>query len=71
MNKRQATAIRSAHLSGEPVRAIDLQEAINVLGTRRSNKMRLPPLRDEIRNRVNAILLLHIGIALGEMRRAA
>jgi hypothetical protein len=70
MNKRQATAIRSAHLRGEPVKAVELQEAINVLGTKRSNKMRLPPLREEIRQRVNAVLLLHVGIALGEMRRA-
>lgn len=65
MTKERAAAIRAAQLRGEPVKAIDLQEAINVLGTRRRNKMALPTLRQEVRNRVNLVLMFNLGKALG------
>lgn len=67
MTKQQAMAIRSAQLRGEPVKALDLQEAIRVLGDKRKNKMHLPALRQEVRERVNGVLLLNIGMALGRM----
>ena len=66
MNKKQAAAVRAAQLRGEPVKAIDLQEAINVLGSKRSNKMHLPPLRADIRERVNAVLCFNLGRAVGQ-----
>jgi hypothetical protein len=64
MTKEQAMAIRSAQLRGEAVKAVDLQAAINVLGSKRKNKVRIPALRDEVRNRVNLTLMFNLGKAL-------
>lgn len=64
MTKEQARAIRAAQLRGEPVKAIDLQQAITVLGTKRSSKMRIPPLRQEVRERANLALMFNLGKAL-------
>lgn len=64
MTKNQAAAIRAAQLRGEPVKALDLQQAITVLGSKRSNKMRLPQLRDEVRAKVNMVLMFNLGKAL-------
>lgn len=66
MNKRQAAAIRAAQLRGEPVKTVDLQEAIHVLGSKRSNKMTLPALRREVQERVNSVLLFNLGRAIGQ-----
>jgi hypothetical protein len=66
MNKKQAAAIRHAQLRGDPVSALDLQVAIQVLGTKRSNKVRIPALREEVRNRVNLVLMFNIGRAIGQ-----
>lgn len=65
MTKEQARAIRAAQLRGEPVLAVDLQTAINVLATKRHRKMRIPPLRDDVRNRVNMVLMFNLGRAIG------
>lgn len=65
MTKEQARAIRAAQLRGEPVKAIDLQAAINVLGTRRTNKLTIPCLRDEVRHRGNLVLMFNLGRAIG------
>ena len=64
MTKEQARAIRAAQLRGEPVMAVDLQAAIAVLGSKRSNKMSIPALRDEVRERVNLVLMFNLGKAL-------
>jgi hypothetical protein len=66
MNKKQAAAIRHRQLRGEPVSALDLQMAIHVLGSKRSNKARIPALREEVRNRVNLVLMFNIGRAIGQ-----
>jgi len=68
MTKEQARAIRAAQLRGEPVKAVDLQAAINVLGTKRTNKMTLPTLRDDVRERVNSLLIYRLGLALGRIQ---
>lgn len=70
MTKEQAAAIRAAQLRGEPVKALDLQEAIRVLGDKRKNKMHLPPLRQEVSERVNLVLMFNIGMALGRRAQA-
>lgn len=67
MNKRQAAAVRAAQLRGEPVKAVDLQEAIAVLGSKRGNKMILPALRDDVQLRVNLTLMFNLGRALGRL----
>jgi len=68
MTKEQARAIRAAQLRGEPVKAVDLQTAINVLGSKRTNKMTLPALRDDVRERVNSLLIYRLGLALGRIQ---
>jgi hypothetical protein len=65
VTKEQARAIRAAQLRGEPVKAIDLQAAISVLSSKRHNKARLPVLRQDIRERVNLVLMFNLGKALG------
>lgn len=65
MTRERAMAIRAAQLRGEPVSAIDLQTAIAVLASKRGNKMRLPALRAEVRNRVNMVLMFNLGRAIG------
>jgi hypothetical protein len=65
MNKRQAAAIRAAQLRGEPVKAIELQEAISVLSSKRHGKMRLPRLSPDVTTRVNMVLMFNLGRAIG------
>lgn len=64
MTKEQAKAIRAAQLRGEPVKALDLQEAIRVLGSKRKNHIRIPELREEVRQRVNLVLMFNLGRAM-------
>ena len=64
VTKEQAQAIRTAQLRGEPVKAVVLQEAINVLASKRGNKMSLPTLRDEVSVRVNLTLMFNLGKAM-------
>lgn len=80
MNLDQAREVRAAHLQGRPVKAIDLQRALILIeesrpmpkGGRRY-KVRLPALSPYCRERVNAVLLWKLGLALGliEGRKAA
>jgi hypothetical protein len=65
MTREQATAIRSAQLRGEPVKALELQEAINVLSTKRQGHSRLPELRADVRERANLVLMFNLGKAIG------
>lgn len=67
MNKRQAAAVRAAQLRGEPVKAVELQQAIAVLASKRGNKMSLPTLRDDVQQRVNLTLMFNLGLALGRL----
>lgn len=64
MTRERAAAIRAAHLRGEPVKAIDLQEACHVLSTKRHGKFRPPPLRDDLRERANLMLMFNLGKAV-------
>lgn len=65
MTRVTAIKIRAAALRGEPVKAMDLQEAISILSSKRGNKMHLPALRQEVRERVNLTLMFNLGWALG------
>lgn len=64
MTRERAIAIRAAHLRGEPVKAMDLQEAIHVLSSKRHGRFRPPELRAEIRERVNLVLMFNLGKAM-------
>ena len=66
MTKEQAMAIRAAQLRGEPVRAIDLQEAIHMLSSKRHGKVRPPELRADLRERANMVLMFNLGRAIGK-----
>jgi hypothetical protein len=78
MTRTDAIAIRVRHLCGEPVKALDLQEAILVIQstekrTGRPYKFKLPAIKPVDRERINACLLYRLGMALGriEERKAA
>lgn len=74
MTRAEATAIRTAHLHGKPVLALELQEACRVLSSRRERRrFRLPDLSRPDKEHANAVLLYNLGRALGriEERRAA
>lgn len=80
MNLEQARQIRAAQVQGKPVKALELQRALILIeenrpmpkGGRRP-KVRLPALSPYCRERVNAVLLWKLGLALGliEGRKAA
>jgi hypothetical protein len=77
MTREQAIAIRIKHLCGEPVKALELQEAVIVIQatakrTGRPYKFRLPKIEPIARERMNACLLYRLGMALGRIEvRAA
>ncbi|HET8744297.1 MAG TPA: hypothetical protein VFM98_01740 [Ramlibacter sp.] len=74
MTRAEAIAIRSAHVQGKPVLALELREAVRVLSKHREErKLRLPDLSRPDRERMNAVLLYNLGRALGriEERKAA
>lgn len=74
MTKAVAMKIRTAHLEGKPVLALELQEACRVLSVRpEPRKLKLPDLSRPERERVNAVLAYNLGRALGwiEARKAA
>lgn len=66
MTRERAIAIRAAAARGEPVKTLDLQQAISVLSSKRHGKFRLPTLREEVRARVNMVLMFNLGKALGQ-----
>ena len=65
MTRTEAVEIRSKQLRGEPVLAMDLQEAIHTLSKRRDKRIRLPHLSALARERINAILLWNLGRMVG------
>ena len=65
MTKAEAILIRRRQLMGEPVTAGDLQEAIFTLQMKRNGRMALPKLPAAMRERLNAILLFNLGMAIG------
>ena len=65
MNVNLAKRIRERQLQGLPVTALELQEAIRTLGTKRSNRFSLPDLRPDVRQKVNLTLMFNLGIAIG------
>lgn len=76
MTRAQAIAIRTAHLNGGPVLALELQEACRVLGRERCTRksaFKLPIMTAVQREKMNAVLLYNLGRALGriEERKAA
>lgn len=73
MTRAEATEIRSAHLNGKEVLALELQEACRILSRERRPKVKLPLLTAVQRERVNAVLLFNLGRALGRFdeRKAA
>jgi hypothetical protein len=78
MTREEAIALRVKHLCGEPVKALELQEAVIVIQstakrTGRPYKFKLPAIRALEREKMNACLLYRLGMALGriEERKAA
>lgn len=70
MTLDQAIELRRKQLSGEPVRALDLQEAIHVINgaqpsTGRRYKFRMPTLSRAEQERADGVLLFNLGVALG------
>jgi hypothetical protein len=64
MTREEAMTIRIAHLNGEPIKVLDLQEAIAVLSATSARRFRLPTLPAAIKERVNAALCFNLGRAL-------
>lgn len=73
MTRAEAMAIRSAHVQGKPVLALELQEACRVLSRERKPRIKLPIYTAIQREQMNAVLLYNLGRALGriEERKAA
>lgn len=74
MTRAEASEIKSEHLQGKPVLALELQEAVRILSRRpEPKKLHLPDLPRPVRERANAVLLYNLGRALGriEERKAA
>lgn len=74
MTHTEAVRIRARQLQGLPVLAIELQEALHIIRQNRPRpkggrepKFRLPSLRAEVRERVNALLIWRLGLALGRI----
>jgi hypothetical protein len=72
MTREQAIRIRAAQLKGEPVPALYLQQAIEVIqntGTKigRPHKLKLMKIEPKERERINGILLFNLGLAIGRM----
>lgn len=74
MTREEAIAIRTQQLRGEPVKALVLQEAIDVIQATtpvrkgRPMKFRLPVLSSEERHHMNSVLLFNLGQAIGAGR---
>lgn len=79
MTLDDAIRIRTRQLQGEPVHALVLQRALAVIEANRPKrvgrpyKTRLPVIPAPERERLNAVLLYRLGIALGRIqeRKAA
>lgn len=72
MTREQAMDIRSAHVQGKPVLALELQEAIRVLRKRpEPRRLRLPELSRPEKERINAVLVYNLGLAIGRLRKEA
>ena len=73
MTRDQAQKLIALHKQGMPVKALDLQEAIDRVATKRQRYCRLPQLSPAERQRVNGVLLYRLGLELGriEARKAA
>jgi len=71
MSVGAATLIVNRHKQGLPTKALVLQTALAVLDRdKRKMQFTLPDLPAFERARVNEVLLLKLGIAIGESRRA-
>jgi hypothetical protein len=64
MTRSEAVEVRCKQLRGEPVKALDLQEAIRTLSKRRDSRVKLPAMSEVARERINAILLWNLGRSL-------
>jgi len=66
MTREEAMAVRAAQLQGDPVKALELQQAVHVLSRRRNRKFVLPPLPRPVRELANATLCFNLGKALSK-----
>jgi hypothetical protein len=64
LTKDEARAIRCQQLQGDPVTALDLQEAIFTLSKRRDKRMVLPPLPRPVQELADATLCFNLGRAI-------
>jgi hypothetical protein len=73
MTREEATVFIAMHKAGQPLLALELQEAVRVLSRTRDTQMRLPQLSPAERARVNGVLLYRLGLELGRLneRRTA
>lgn len=68
MTRAEALAIRTAHLEGRPVLALELQEACRILSrVPEPKKLRLPELPRPEKERINAVLIYKLAFALGRI----
>lgn len=63
MTRDEAIEVREKQLRGEPVRAVDLQDAIYILSKRRDRRLVLPKLAPEVKATLNACLCFNLGLA--------
>lgn len=71
MTRPEAEAIIRLQREGHPVNALLLQEAIRATRRKADNRSNcLPPLPSTVRDRVNAVLLLNLGLAMGRTLQA-
>lgn len=66
MTREEAVAVRIAHLHGDPVKALDLQQAVHVLSLRRNKRFVLPELPRPVKELANATLCFNLGKALSK-----
>jgi hypothetical protein len=64
MSRQAAREIRAAQLEGRPVSVMDAYRAIWTL-LKRKDRLHLPRLSREVREKVNCILLFNLGLAIG------
>lgn len=69
MTRDEAIAVRTRHVQGGAVLALELQQAIFILSKRRDRRMTLPELHPEIKALRNAMLAFRLGLALGQIRK--
>jgi len=64
--KREAKQVIERHQRGEPVTAMELREATHIVQNKRNRRMTLPEIPRPVKERINALLLFRLGLAIGK-----